>query len=132
MGIKKIITPNKSIRRIYLVIYDQQEFYGYDANTPVKAFKQKKFAELYANTRNFEFQTVCMLDEEDYENYVLSNNYSDYVISVSDFRDANGFIREELFRSQRNKIPINLWEMLENIKPFKVVPIEYVADSKDI
>lgn len=132
MAIKKIITPNKSIKRIYLVIYDQQEFYGYDANTPVKAFKAKKFAELYAATRNFEFQTICMLDEEDYESYVLSNNYSDYVISVSDFRDANGYVREELFRTQKNKTPANLWEMLETIKPFKVIPIEYVTESKDI
>lgn len=131
MAIKKIITSSKSIKRIYLVIYDQQEFFGYDVNTPIKAFKTKKNAELYANTRNFEFQTVCMLDEEDYESYVLSNNYSDYVISVSDFRDANGFIREELIRLQKNKIPSNLWEILDNIKPFKVIPIEYVSDYKN-
>lgn len=72
-----------------------------------------------------------MLDEEDYENYVLLNSYSDYIISVSDFRDASGFVREELFRLDKNKIPINLWEILSNIKPFKVVPIEYVTDPKD-
>ena len=33
----------------------------------MKAFKTKKIAEIYANTRNFEFQSICMLDEEDYE-----------------------------------------------------------------
>lgn len=131
MTIKKIISPNKSLKRIYLVIYDQQEFYGYDANAPVKAFKTKKIAELYASTRNFEFQTVCMLDEEDYENYVLLNSYSDYIVSISDLRDASGFVREELYRLDRNKIPINLWEILSNINPFKVVPIEYMIDSKD-
>lgn len=131
MGIKKIISSKNSIKRIYLVIYDQQEFYGYDANTAVKAFKTKKIAEIYANTRNFEFQSICMLDEEDYENYVLLNSYSDYIISVSDFRDASGFVREELFRLDKNKIPINLWEILSNIKPFKVVPIEYVTDPKN-
>ena len=131
MTIKKIISPNKSLKRIYLVIYDQQEFYGYDANAPVKAFKTKKIAELYASTRNFEFQTVCMLDEEDYENYVLLNNYADYIVSISDLRDASGFVREELYRLDRNKIPINLWEILSNINPFKVVPIEYMIDSKD-
>lgn len=131
MTIKKIISPNKSLKRIYLVIYDQQEFYGYDANAPVKAFKTKKIAELYASTRNFEFQTVCMLDEEDYENYVLLNSYSDYIVSISDLRDASGFVREELHRLDRNKIPINLWEILSNINPFKVVPIEYMIDSKD-
>ena len=131
MTIKKIISPNKSLKRIYLVIYDQQEFYGYDANAPVKAFKTKKIAELYASTRNFEFQTVCMLDEEDYENYVLLNNYADYIVSISDLRDASGFVREELHRLDRNKIPINLWEILSNINPFKVVPIEYMIDSKD-
>lgn len=131
MTIKKIISPNKSLKRIYLVIYDQQEFYGYDANAPVKAFKTKKIAELYASTRNFEFQSICMLDEEDYENYVLLNNYADYIVSISDLRDASGFVREELHRLDRNKIPINLWEILSNINPFKVVPIEYMIDSKD-
>lgn len=131
MTIKKIISSNKSLKRIYLVIYDQQEFYGYDANAPVKAFKTKKIAELYASTRNFEFQSICMLDEEDYENYVLLNNYADYIVSISDLRDASGFVREELHRLDRNKIPINLWEILSSINPFKVVPIEYMIDSKD-
>ena len=32
-----------------------------------QAFKTKKLAELYASSRNFEFQTLCMLDEEDFE-----------------------------------------------------------------
>lgn len=132
MGIKKIISPSRNIKRIYLVVYDQQEFYGYDANTPVKAFKAKKIAELYASTRNFEFQTVCMLDEEDFENYVLSNSYLDYVISVSDFRDAYGYVKEEFYRLEKNKITPNLWEILENIKPFKVIPIEYAIDSKEL
>jgi hypothetical protein len=131
MSIKKIVSPNKSLKRIYLVIYDQQEFYGYDANTPVKAFKTKKIAELYANTRNFEFQTVCMLDDEDYENYVLLNSFADYIVSISDLRDASGFVREEVFRMDRNKVPINLWKILSNINPFKVVPIEYIIDSND-
>jgi hypothetical protein len=131
MGTKKLITP-KIIKRIYLIVYDQQEFFGYDPNTPIKAFKTKKSAEIYAATRNFEFQTICMLDEEDYESYVLSNNYSDYVISVSDFRDAHGFIKEEMLRLQRNKMSSNLWEILNNIKPFKVIPIEYITDSKDL
>lgn len=129
---KKLASKNKSIKRIYIVIYDQQEFYGYDTNAPIKAFKNKKTAELYAASRNFEFQTICMMDEEDYESYVLYNNYSDYIISVSDFRDANAFIREEMLRLEKNKIPSNMWHLLESINPFKVVPIEYVTDTKDI
>lgn len=133
MGIKKLIKPStKTIKRIYLIVYDQQEFFGYDPNTPIKAFKTKKAAELYISTRNFEFQTVCMLDEEDYENYVLSNNYSDYIISVSDFRDAYAFVKEEMLRLEKNKMPVNLWFILNNIKPFKIIPIEYVTDSKDL
>lgn len=132
MSIKKIVSSNKSLKRIYLVIYDQQEFYGYDANTPVKAFKTKKIAELYASTRNFEFQTVCMLDDEDYENYVLLNSFADYIVSISDLRDASGFVREEISRMNRNKVPINLWKILSNINPFKVVPIEYIIDSIDL
>jgi hypothetical protein len=129
---KKLITRsnNKSIRRIYLIIYDQQEFFGYDTNTPVKAFKTKKLAELYASSRNFEFQTLCMLDEEDFESYVLSNTHSDYIISVSDFRDAYSFIKEEILRLEKNKIPTTIWELLENIRPFKVIPIEYALDLK--
>jgi len=129
---KKLITRsnNKSIRRIYLIIYDQQEFFGYDTNTPVKAFKTKKLAELYASSRNFEFQTLCMLDEEDFESYVLSNTHSDYIISVSDFRDAYSFIKEEILRLEKNKIPTTVWELLEDIRPFKVIPIEYVPDLK--
>ena len=129
MAIKKIITSSKSIKRIYLVIYDQQEFFGYDVNTPIKAFKTKKSAEIYASTRNFEFQTVCMLDEEDYESYVLGNMYSDYIVSVSDLRDAHGFVREELYRLQKNKMEANLWKILQNISPFKVIPIEYITGT---
>jgi len=129
---KKLASPraNKSIKRIYLVIYDQQEFYGYDANAPIKAFKIKKNADLYVASRNFEFQTVCMMDDEDYENYVLSNNYSDYIVSVSDFRDAHGYIKEEILRLEKNRIPVNIWEILENIKPFKILPIEYITETK--
>jgi len=129
---KKLASPraNKSIKRIYLVIYDQQEFYGYDANAPIKAFKIKKNADLYVASRNFEFQTVCMMDDEDYENYVLSNNYSDYIVSVSDFRDAHGYIKEEILRLEKNRIPVNIWEILENIEPFKVLPIEYITETK--
>jgi len=106
---KKLASPraNKSIKRIYLVIYDQQEFYGYE-----------------------KFQTVCMMDDEDYENYVLSNNYSDYIVSVSDFRDAHGYIKEEILRLEKNRIPVNIWEILENIKPFKILPIEYITETK--
>lgn len=129
---RKIIASKKSSGRIYIVIYDQQEFFGHDTNIPVKAFKTKKLAELYASSRNFEFQAICMFDEEDYENYVLSNQYSDYVISVSDFRDANAFLREEVLRLEKNKMPINLWKLLEEIKPFKVIPIEYLNDLKQI
>lgn len=111
-------------------MYDQQEFFGYDGSMPIKAFKTKKLAELYANTRNFEFQSICMLDEEEYENYVLSNSYSDYVISVSDFRDAHAFIKEEMLRLEKNKMPINMWDLVDSLKPFKIVPIEYITDSK--
>lgn len=133
MGMKKLASQsNKSIKRIYLIIYDQQEFFGYDTNTPVKSFKSKKMAELYAESRNFEFQSICVLDEEDYENYVLGTFNADYVVSISDFRDAHGFIKEELLRLEKNKTPTNVWELLENIRPFKVLPIEYVTDTKNI
>lgn len=132
MGIKKIITPNRNIKRIYLIIYDQQEFFSYDTNTPIKAFKTKKAAEIYAATRNFEFQTVCVMEDEDYESYVLSNNYSDYVVSISDLKDAYAFIKEEMIRLNKNKMPANFFQILENIKPFKIIPIEYVTDSKNL
>lgn len=72
-----------------------------------------------------------MLDDEDYENYVLLNSFADYIVSISDLRDASGFVREEIFRMDRNKVPINLWKILSNINPFKVVPIEYIIDSND-
>lgn len=129
---KKLTTSskNKTIRRIYLIIYDQQEFFGYDTNTPVKAFKTKKIADIYAQSRNFEFQTLCILDEEDFETYVLNNSHTDYIISVSDFRDAYSYIKEEMLRLEKNKIPTTIWELLENIRPFKVIPIEYVSDLK--
>lgn len=129
---KKLTTSskNKTIRRIYLIIYDQQEFFGYDTNTPVKSFKTKKIADIYAQSRNFEFQTLCMLDEEDFETYVLNNSHTDYIISVSDFRDAYSYIKEEMLRLEKNKIPTTIWELLENIRPFKVIPIEYVSDLK--
>ena len=122
---------NKSIKRIYIIIYDHEEFMGYDRNIPIKAFKNKKTAEMYATSRNFEFQTVCMLDEEDYEAYVLSNGNPDYVVSISDLRDANAYVREEMFRLEKNKMPINIWKILEDIIPFKIVPVEYVTDSKN-
>jgi hypothetical protein len=131
---KKLASPkkNKSIKRIYIVLYDQEEFLGYERNVPVKAFKTKKSAELYANSRNFEFQSVCMFDEEDYETYVLENQYSDYVVSIGDLRDAQAYVKEEIFRSERNKITPNIWGIIENIKPFKVVPIEYINDIKGL
>ena len=128
---RKLVNPKRSIKRIYLIIYDQQEFFGYDTNTAVKAFKTKRAAELYASSRNFEFQTICMMDEEDYEAYVLGNAYSDYIISISDLRDAYSFVTEELARLQKNKLPSNLWEVLDTIKPFKVIPIEYITDTKN-
>lgn len=129
---KKLISPKNSIKRVYLVLYDQQEFYSYESSTPIKVFKTKKTAEIYVNTRNFEFQTICMLDEEDYESYVLNNAYSDYVISVSDLRDAYGFIKEELYRLEKNKIETNLWKLLKEINPFKVIPIEYITTTNSI
>jgi hypothetical protein len=88
-------------------------------------------AELYSNSRNFEFQSICMLDEEDYENYVLSDFNLDYIVSISDFRDAHSFIKEELIRLEKNKTPTNVWELLANIAPFKVIPLEYVTDIKN-
>jgi hypothetical protein len=132
MGTKKLISPDKSIKRIYLVLYDQQEFFSYETSTPIKAFKTKKTAQTYANTRNFEFQAVCMLDEEDYESYVLGNMYSDYIVSVSDLRDTHAFVKEEMYRLQKNKMEINLWKILETINPFKVIPIEYVTEGNSL
>lgn len=129
---RKIITPTKKTNRIYIVIYDQQEFFGHDSTIPVKAFKTKKNAETYASSRNFEFQSICMLDEEDYESYVLSNQFSDYIVSISDFRDAHAFIKEEILRLEKNKMPIDLWALLEDVKPFKVMPIEYLSDLRNL
>lgn len=129
---KKLISSSKSIKRIYLVIYDQQEFFSYETNTPIKAFKTKKIAEAYVNTRNFEFQSICMLDEESYEHYVLANNHSDYVVSIGDLKDACSFITEEMYRLEKNKSPVNLWKLLDSIRPFKIVPIEYVTETKEI
>jgi len=120
----------KTLKRIYIVIYDQQDFMGYDTNIPTKAFKSKKSAEIYASSRNFEFQSICLHDEEEYESYVLDNNYSDFIISVSDFRDAYSFVKEEMLRLQKNGRTPDVWEILETIAPFKVVPIEYVTDLK--
>lgn len=127
---KTIKSKPRTLKRIYIVVYDQQEFMGYDTNTPTKAFKSKKSAEIYAASRNFEFQTICLHDEEEYENYVLDNNYSDFIISMSDFRDACCFIKEEMLRLQKNGRKPEIWEILENISPFKVMPIEYITELK--
>lgn len=127
---KTVTSKSRTIKRIYIVIYDQQEFMGQDINVPTKAFKSKKSAEIYAASRNFEFQTICLYDEEEYENYVLDNNYSDFIISMSDFRDAHSFVKEEMLRLQKNGRKPDIWEILEIICPFKVVPIEYVTELK--
>jgi len=119
-----------TLKRIYIVIYDQQEFMGYDTIVPTKAFKSKKSAEIYVASRNFEFQTLCLHDEEEYENYVLDNNYSDFIISMSDFREAYSFIKEEMLRLQKNGRKPDIWEILEKISPFKVIPIEYITELK--
>ncbi len=121
---------SKTLKRIYIVIYDQQDFMGYDINIPTKAFKSKKSADIYASSRNFEFQSICLHDEEEYESYVLDNNYSDFIISVSDFRDAYSFVKEEMLRLQKNGRTPDVWEILQTIAPFKVVPIEYVTELK--
>lgn len=127
---KTVTSKSRTIKRIYIVIYDQQEFMGQDINVPTKAFKSKKSAEIYAASRNFEFQTICLYDEEEYENYVLDNNYSDFIISMSDFRDAHSFVKEEMLRLQKNGRKPDVWEILEIICPFKVMPIEYVTELK--
>jgi hypothetical protein len=127
---RKLVNPSRSIKRIYIVIYDQQEFFGYDTTTPVKAFKTKKMADIYASTRNFEFQSVCLLDEEDFESYVLGNSNSDFVVSISDFRDAHAFVSEEIARMEKSKTPVDVWGVLDTIVPFKVVPIEYITELK--
>lgn len=127
---KKNVTPKRKTSKIYVIVYDQQEFVGYDVNTPIKAFRTKKTAEIYADSRNFEFQSVCMLDDEDYENYVLSNQYSDFIIAVSDFRDAFSYIKEEMIRLEKYNIPSNIWKVLQDIRPFKVVPVEYCPNKK--
>lgn len=126
----KKTTNSKSttIKRIYVVIYDQQEFMGYDASTPIKAFKNKKTAEQYVDGRNFEFQTLCLHGEDEYENYVIDNSYSDFVVSMSDLRDAFSYVKEELLRIQRTGSKPSIWDTLDNIKPFKVIPVEYSAE----
>lgn len=131
---KKLIPhriKKKTIKRIYVVIYDQQEFLGYDNNTPIKAFKTRKTADIYASSRNFEFQTLCLLGEDQYENYVLDNAYGDFVISVSDFRDAYSFIKEEMIMRNKTENKGNVWDIVSSIKPFKVMPIEYIDELKN-
>ena len=126
------IIPKKKTNRIFIVIYDQQEFFGQDRSSPIKAFKTKKIAQLYADSRNFEFQCICLLEQEDYQNYVLNNRHLDYTVSVLDFRDAYGFVKEEILRLEKNKYPTNIWDILEEVKPFKVISIQYLKDLKDL
>jgi hypothetical protein len=128
----KNIIPKKNTNRIYVVLYEQQEFFRHDTRTPVKAFKTKEIAQLYADSRNFEFQSVCILDEEDFENYVLGNQYSDYIVSVADFREVHGFVKDEILRLEKNRYPINLWDILEEVKPFKVISLEYLKDLNNV
>jgi hypothetical protein len=35
-----------------------------------------------------------------------------------------------MLRLQKSKISTTVWELLENIRPFKVIPIEYIPDLK--
>jgi hypothetical protein len=125
---KTINNKPRTLKRIYVVIYDQNEFLGYEASTPIKAFKNKKTAEQYVDGRNFEFQTLCLHGEEQYANYVLDNEYRDFIVTMSDLRDAFSFVKEELLRLQKTGTKPSIWDILDDIKPFKVMPIEYSAE----
>ena len=125
------MSSKKSIKRIYIVFYEPQEFLGSaDINIPLKAFKSKKSAELYASTRNFEFQTISLLDEESHEQYVLNNAHNDYTITMGDLRIANTYFKEELFRATKANNIHNIWEVILEIQPFRVRPIEYSTESE--
>ena len=133
---KKLIphkVKRKTIKRIYLVIYDQQEYLGFmNTNVPTKAFKSKKHAEVYAASRNFEFQIICLQNNEEiYENYILNNNYSDFFIQMSELRDTYSFIKEEMHRLQIIGKPADIWDILRTIVPFRVMHIEYITELKN-
>lgn len=118
-----------NLKRIYVVFYEPQEFLGTDVNVPIKAFKDKKLADIYAKSRNFEFQTVALQSEEEFENYVLSNEFNDYTVTMSDLRIASSFIKEELLRSTSSKgFYNNIWEALTDLEPFRVRNIEFCND----
>jgi hypothetical protein len=120
---------SRSLKRIYVVFYEPQDVLGNEVNIPIKAFKSKKTADIYASTRNFEFQTVCITGyEEDYESYVLNNDFNDYAIAMSDLRSAYSFFKEEYYRSTTFKNNEDIWSIIHEIQPFKVRHIEYSND----
>jgi len=125
--VQKMSTKKKRpARKIYIVVYDQQEFLGYNTHVPAVAFSMKRDAELYAASRNFEFQTVCLQSEEEYANYVLENHYADFIISMCDFRDAYIFVREEMARSRKMGLEPCVWTIVSSIMPFKTIPIQHI------
>ena len=119
--------PPKRINKIiYIVFYLGQDYIGNDVNIPIKAFKNKKTARLYANSRNFEFQTVFPGTDREHEDYVLSNSYNDYTIAMSDLREAKHYVQLQLI----DKKFANYWDALFSIEPFVIRPIEYSTDSE--
>lgn len=123
------MSSKKSIKRIYIVFYEPQDFLGNDINIPIKAFKNKRAAEIYTATRNFEFQTLCLLDEESHESYVLNNHFNDYTVTMGDLRLAGTFFKEQLHRSTKTNNLEEIWEILLDIQPFKIRPIEYSNET---
>jgi hypothetical protein len=130
MPTKKIASNIKnSIKTIYVVHYEPIYYSSLDNNISltIKAFKNKKDAILYVDSRNFEFQTVCLSDADQYEHYVLTNDYKDHVITIFDLRTASSYIYNELAEYSRDiqeqkDIPQSI---IAQIKPFNYISVQY-------
>lgn len=116
MKINLISPKRKNNKKIYVIMYEPRDSYMNEDNIPVIAFKTLKQAQLYCNSRNFEFQSIAITggDDQTYDNYVIENDYRDYIVTVSDLRLAFLEARSTIKNGQ------DIFESIKYILPFRV------------
>ena len=127
MATKKIASKIKNkTNNVYVVIYEPTHFeFSQGISRTIKVFKNKKDAALYTDTRNFEFQAVCMSETDQYEHYVLTNVYKDQVVTMFDLRSAYAYLCDEFSVYNQKNSSLQPFSILSKINPFKYIRIGY-------
>jgi hypothetical protein len=129
MPTKKIASKIKNnINNVYAVIYEPTYYeFSQGISQVIKVFKSKKDATLYTDTRNFEFQVICMNivgGGGQYEHYVLTDIHKDYAVTIFDLKSAYSYICDE-FYTHNQKNTAQIFSIISKINPFKYKRVSF-------